>query len=163
MKNPTSASMLLGLTPPMPGQERMPHKTEPELFAPAAGREKNWILLWLMLAAAGFHNLWTGCTNLYIYNVIYIYTYVWMCVCRCICTHEKYVYLYGQEVGAAQVVLYNILDYLFFIVYIRMYIYICIYIYILCKYYCTAKTIKHFYGLQLMQICTYRSIEHIVR
>ena len=53
-----------------------------------------------------------------------------MCVCRCICTHEKYVYLYGQEVGAAQVVLYNILYYLFFLLFILECIYIYVYIYI---------------------------------
>ena len=78
MKNLTSKSHLCSsayTTPPTQGQEGMPHETEPELFAPAAGRKKLDSIV-VDVGCSMRISQSVECVYQYIYTYIYIYIHM---------------------------------------------------------------------------------------
>ena len=78
MKNLTSKSHLCSsayTTPPTQGQEGMPHETEPELLAPAAGRKKLDSIV-VDVGCSMRISQSVECVYQYIYTYIYIYIHM---------------------------------------------------------------------------------------
>ena len=110
MKNLTSKSHLCSsayTTPPTQGQEGMPHETEPELLAPAAGRKKLDSIV-VDVGCSMRISQSVECVYQYIYIYIYTYTYTCMtCTIYILHMHDMY-YLstYIQPGSAARVCIY---------------------------------------------------------
>lgn len=103
MKNLTSKSHLCSsayTTPPTQGQEGMPHETEPELFAPAAGRKK----LDSIVVDVGCNmriSQSVECVYQYtVYIYIHIRTHAWhvLSIYYICMTCIIYLHIYSQEV-----------------------------------------------------------------
>ena len=109
MKNLTSKSHLCSsayTTPPTQGQEGMPHETEPELFAPAAGRKK----LDSIVVDVGCNMRISQSVECVYQYTVYIYTHTYTCMtCTIYILHMHdmyYLSTYIQPGGAARVCIY---------------------------------------------------------